>query len=229
MDGPPATGGTGTRRVFLALLCGPHLGQALGAMTRAALGGAGAERDFRLPRAAGLHLTLLFLGDVGPPALARLRAELGPAAGGLRGPRLVLGSAGAFPRRGAERVLWIGVQEEAGSEGRLAELRRAALGAAERAGLDVAEERARPFHPHVTVARPRGLDRSPQGHGAGGARGSDAAPRLRRGRGARVPEAFHALAPGLAWRPAALALVESVRGEGPAEYRALDEVPLEEA
>jgi len=196
------------RRVFVALVLPPALGEELARLARAALGEEGIERRYRLPRAAGLHLTLLFLGDLAPAALDGLVPALRAGIAGRRAPRLVLDRAGTFPERGRARVLWVGAREEAGAGGRLAALHEAVLGAAEGAGFDAGEERGRPFHPHVTVARPR-VDR--------------------RGRGASVPEAFRALAPGLVWRPVAAALVESLRGAGPARYAVLHEFPLEGA
>ncbi len=171
-------------------------------MARERLGGEEAERGYRLPRAAGLHLTLLFLGGVPAEALERLQAALGPAFAGLRAPQLVLDAAGAFPRRGRERVLWVGVREQPAAAGRLALLQAAALAAAEHAGCEVEREQA--FHAHVTVARPR--HERP-----------------------RVPESFYAPLPALPWRPGAAALVESVLGGGPASYRVLVDVPLQEA
>ena len=101
-------------------------------------------------------------------------------------------------------MLWIGAEEEPAGAGRLEELQRLTLAAAEAAGCEVAEERRRPYRPHLTVARvdPR------------------AAP-------ARTPEAFAALELDLAWRPERVDLLESVRaGAGPPRYIALRGWPL---
>lgn len=190
------------RRVFLALVCAPPVAAELHRVVRERLGGEQAERDFRLPRTEGLHLTLVFLGDVQPGVLERLQAALAPACAGLLGPRFVLDRAGAFPRPGRERVLWIGVREEQGAAGRLALLHAAARAASERAGCVLEPDDS--FHAHVTVARPRA-----------------ARP--------RVPPAFYAPLAELEWRCGAVTLLESVRGSGPAFYRALAEVRLEDA
>jgi RNA 2',3'-cyclic 3'-phosphodiesterase len=156
---------------------------------------------FRLPRPEGLHLTLFVLGDVAPGRVARLEQELAGATAGCPAPELVIDSAGAFPRRGRERVLWLGVREESGG-GALEELQRRVVGAIDAAGLDTSVEGARPFRPHVTVGRPRDP------------------------RQASVPEGFYAIAPGVAWRPAEVALVESVRSRGPNRYLPVGRFPL---
>jgi 2'-5' RNA ligase len=190
---PPAA----WRRIFVALMLGAEGGARLMREVRATLGGE--ERAFRLPRDEGVHLTLVFLGDVAEERLDPRRRALAAALGGAPAPRLVVAGTGAFPGRGRARVLWSGVREEDGAA--LAHLREEALAAVEAQGFDVADERARPFRAHLTVARPRGAPR-------------------------RVPVAFRELALAFAWRPAAVALAESIRGQGPARYRALCEIPL---
>ncbi len=94
-----------------------------------------------------LHLTLRFLGDVEPPlttaveqALARVRVESFV---------LPLGGAGAFPPRGAPRVLWIGVGR---GHPRLYQLRQRIDDALLGTGLALDVRR---FQPHATLARVR--------------------------------------------------------------------------
>jgi RNA 2',3'-cyclic 3'-phosphodiesterase len=92
------------------------------------------------------HLTLVFLGNV--------EAGLAPAVIDAVGRDvdlapfdMVLDGIGAFPPRGAPRVLWVGVTEGAEEMTRLQrEL------AARAAALGIAVEE-RPFHPHLTIAR----------------------------------------------------------------------------
>lgn len=95
------------------------------------------------------HLTLAFLGDQHDAALERVRASLrsvarahAPFQGDLRG-------AGAFPRSDAARVLWLGWGAGAEAVVALHSSLRSALTAS-----GIALE-ARPFHPHVTLARAR--------------------------------------------------------------------------
>lgn len=189
--------GEESARLFVGLPLGAELGARLHALVHAALDPAA----WRLPRAEGLHLTLVFLGDQPRAGLAGLGEAFGDALRGAPGPSLVLDHAGCFPRRGAERVLWVGAREEAAAAGRMAELHRRAVGAALALGLELGDELRRPYRPHVTVARPR----RPPG---------------------RAPEAFHALAPELAFAPAEAVLFESLKGLGPPVYAPRATFPL---
>ncbi len=186
-------------RVFLALPLGAELGNALLDLARESLGGARVEREFRWPRPEGLHLTLFFLGDVERSRTGPLWKEVVAGLGGARAPLLRIGSPGSFPGRGRERVLWFGIEPERSAE--LQTLEREVLAAAERAGFDTREERARPFHPHVTVARPRGT------------------------RG-RVSERFYACRLEADWVAAELVLFESVTSEGRSLYGPLETLRL---
>jgi len=194
---PPAA----RARAFLALPCGAELGRALFGAAVGALGGeAPARRAYRLPRAEGLHATLFFLGDVERERLEGLWSAVRAELAGAAAPALVVDRAGAFPERGRERVLWLGLREE--TQGRLAALHRGTLAAVRRAGFDTAGEERRPYRPHVTVARPRRP-------------------------GTRVPDAFYELVPGIAWTAGEVALLESVRAEtGPPVYEALERLAL---
>jgi 2'-5' RNA ligase len=189
------------KRIFLALPLGPRLADELMVQVTGALGGEAAHRAFRLPRAEGLHLTLYFLGDVERARIESLWQGVERALAGLQAPELLLDSAGSFPKRGRERVLWVGIEERPGPPGRLEEIWRAALDAVEAAGFDTRRERSRPFQPHVTVARPR-----------------DSRP--------AVPGSFYELRPNLRWRPPGVVLYESILGRGPARYHALHQHAL---
>lgn len=83
------------------------------------------------------HLTLAFYGEVPEDRVGPLQARLDHALAGAAAPTLALRGAGAFRRQ----VLWLGVT------GDVAALRGLA------AGLD---PDARPYRPHLTVARLRG-------------------------------------------------------------------------
>jgi RNA 2',3'-cyclic 3'-phosphodiesterase len=111
------------------------------------------ELEPRLPRARwvrpeGIHLTLLFLGEVEEGAVAALRSGL--AAAFARHPPLTLAmrGAGTFPPGRPARVAWLGME----ARPELAPL-QAAVTAAAVAALGIEPER-RPFHPHLTLARP---------------------------------------------------------------------------
>ena len=95
-----------------------------------------------------LHLTVRFIGEVDDAQAAAIGAALGPS---LEVPGFELGfeGAGAFPSRGAPRVLWAGISQ--GLE---------ALKVLERevstrlATCGIARE-DRPYAPHLTLARVR--------------------------------------------------------------------------
>lgn len=97
----------------------------------------------------GIHLTLRFLGEVEGSRLESI-LEAGRA-GAAGAPRLRLrsGGLGTFPERGRPRVVWVGVQDEAGG---LLRLHASLEGALEGAGLAREE---RPFSPHLTLGRVR--------------------------------------------------------------------------
>ena len=193
--------GADQARVFVGL----HLGEAVAGPLLAAVEaslGPDARRGYRFPRADGLHLTLVFLGRVERGLLGAMGAELARALAGHAAPELRLTAPGSFPKPGRERVLWVGIEERGG--GRLAVLRAAVLAALGRAGWETALAEGDPFHPHVTVARPRP--------------------------GTRVPEAFYALTPAelgdSPWCAVEVTLFESVAGPGPRRYEPLARVAL---
>jgi RNA 2',3'-cyclic 3'-phosphodiesterase len=118
----------------------------------------------RWVRAEGLHLTLKFLGETDPGALAALGAGLTAAFAAAPAMTARLDGAGGFPSGRPARVAWIGVAgadvSDAGSANAHAADACDALGALQERVAAVAEEAAgaererRPFSPHVTVARP---------------------------------------------------------------------------
>lgn len=98
-----------------------------------------------------LHLTLSFVGDVGAPAEASLREALRE----VQVPPffLPLRGIGFFESRGRPSVVWVGVGN---GHPHLFTLHRRIQDAVLHAGL---EPDLKPFHPHVTVARARGISR----------------------------------------------------------------------
>ena len=104
----------------------------------------------RVVRPEGVHLTLKFLGDVPESRVEEIGHVVSETVAGHRQFEIWTGGFGAFPNSRRPQVLWVGI------EGRLELLMRleadvdAALG-----GLGFPME-ARPFHPHLTLAR---LDR----------------------------------------------------------------------
>jgi RNA 2',3'-cyclic 3'-phosphodiesterase len=100
-------------------------------------------------RTENLHLTLKFLGDT-PVAKIEALSQAAHRAANMIGPfEIVVGGCGAFPPHGQPRVLWIGIEDPAGT---LIELNAALEDECAKARFPREE---RPFHPHLTIARTR--------------------------------------------------------------------------
>lgn len=125
----------------------------LPAAAREAVAGRVEEARAALPpaawvRAANLHVTLVFFGEVAEKRIGDLAAALSGAAAGCGALTLEIRGAGAFPSHGRVRVVWLAV-EPAEQLAALAErLRRAAR----EAGIAF-DEKA--FASHLTLARCR--------------------------------------------------------------------------
>ena len=120
-----------------------------------AIGGDRSGR-LRLVRAAQLHLTLVFLGEI---ADARIPAVIEAMTVDLAMPPfdIEFASCGVFPPHGPARVLWLGVRDGAPETTLLFDLVSERL---EKVG--VPRER-RPFAPHLTLGRWRdGAARDPR-------------------------------------------------------------------
>ena len=94
-----------------------------------------------------LHLTMKFLGEIAPEKLPDLIQAVERATSGFKFFSLEIKNVGAFPPRGAARVLWLGVLDASGN---LKEIQR-------RLELECAavgfEPEKRDFKPHLTIAR----------------------------------------------------------------------------
>lgn len=103
--------------------------------------------------AENLHLTLAFLGDVPTDRIDELIGALRPAFARTPAeePFLELAAAGGgtFPPNRPARVAWVGIEGPPELTAVQRRVERAAMRALDR------EPRRKPFHPHVTVARPR--------------------------------------------------------------------------
>lgn len=96
--------------------------------------------------AAGLHITLKFLGAVEPERALALSASLSEAVRTVKCFDLGLSGFGAFPDLVHPRVLWLGVERHPALELLANDVERAMA----RHGF---ESELKPFAPHVTVAR----------------------------------------------------------------------------
>jgi RNA 2',3'-cyclic 3'-phosphodiesterase len=96
-----------------------------------------------------LHLTLKFLGEIEEARVRLLDAAAQRAARRVQPFELRIEGAGAFPPRGPARVLWLGLRDETGA---LAQLQNHLEEECAREGFS---REARPFNPHITIARLR--------------------------------------------------------------------------
>jgi len=117
----------------------------------------GRSGGLRLVRAAQMHLTLVFAGEIGdaqvPAVVAAMTADLP-----MLSFEIEFASCGVFPQHGPARVLWLGVRRGAGETASLFEMVSERLVA-----VGVPRER-RPFTPHLTLGRWR--DGAPRDPGA---------------------------------------------------------------
>ena len=118
--------------------------------------GGGRNDRLRLVRAAQLHLTLVFLGEIADP---QIPAVVEAMTTDLPMPpfEIEFASCGVFPPHGPARVLWLGVSDGARETTLLFELVSQRLET-----VGVPRER-RPFAPHLTLGRWRdGAGRDPR-------------------------------------------------------------------
>jgi 2'-5' RNA ligase len=104
----------------------------------------------RWVRPEGIHLTLVFLGEIQVEQADRVAEALRQACAG-HGPFSVsIAGMGCFPNTRRPRVVWVGVDEPSGA---LARLQRDIEGALEPLGFP---PEGRRFSPHLTLGRVKG-------------------------------------------------------------------------
>jgi 2'-5' RNA ligase len=134
-------------RLFTAIELGDDAREAVVAeQARVVRGLRKSSGALRLVRPEHLHLTLVFVGHVSDDQGAAVVRAMSEA---IAVPpfRLVFGGVGAFPPRGAPRVLYLGV-----IEGHQAAVELHGCVVDRLAPLGVERDR-RPFHPHLTLGR----------------------------------------------------------------------------
>jgi len=107
-------------------------------------------------RPEAMHLTLKFLGSIEERQVSEIQEAVRLALHGRRPLTLVAGGVGVFPDVRAPRVLWLGLSEESGSENALSprqDIRELAAAVDQALGLLGFPVEARPFQPHLTLAR----------------------------------------------------------------------------
>jgi len=188
-------------RLFVALLPPEPVQRRLAALQGALRDSAGAHADgIRWTPAERIHLTLQFLGAVPEERLPEVQAAVRGAAASSRPLRLLVRGAGGFPSSRRARVVWAGVEDDAG--GLAAVVRGLGHGLSP---LGFPPD-GRPFSPHLTLGRSRD------------ARGA-------RGVGGALASASAELEP-VAWRADALVLFRSTLGPGGARHEELVRAPL---
>ena len=100
-----------------------------------------------------VHLTLKFVGEIPPSRVNDLSQATADAVAGFSPFEIGIANTGSFPKHGAPRVLWVGIDDYSG---KLAALQAKLDDECRRRGF---EKEARAFNPHLTMARLR----KPQG------------------------------------------------------------------
>ncbi len=146
-------------RLFIAVDLDPAPREAVQRISKALesrLAAGGLAEALRWVPPANRHLTLCFLGEVSDSVAARVRGVLeAPLA--VPAFHVSLGGLGIFPRAGAPRVLWMGVEEGADAFGRL----HGALCDRLRPCVADVTQDGRAFTPHLTLGRFRRPPRGP--------------------------------------------------------------------
>ena len=136
-------------RLFVALPLPGDLIRAL-ARVREALRSDGEAAGARFTRPEGIHLTLRFLGETEAGRLEEVATAFAAAVAGTGALSLRASGIGFFPDPRRPRVIWVGV------EGEDARLQALALRCEEEARRLCFAPEARPFRPHLTLARVEG-------------------------------------------------------------------------
>ena len=136
----------GTIRAFIAIELTGQAHDEL-ACLQSALRKSGADVKWVEPEK--IHLTLRFLGDMGPEKAEELKKILAETAAGSNPFELTMKDIGAFPGLSSPRVIWAGVGLGAAESTRIAEAIETKL---QTIGIPKEERR---FHPHMTLGRVR--------------------------------------------------------------------------
>ena len=194
-DAPP-----NVPRLFVAVPVPVEVGGVVGRLmdeVRAALGPDGGR--VRWVQLEGLHLTLRFLGPTPAVEVPAVAVALERAAGATPAFDVRLAGSGAFPSADRPRALWLGISAGAEAMGQISGAFEGELGT-----LGWAVE-ARPFRPHLTIARTDGV---------------------RAGPAAATALARAAADLDTGFRADEVVLYRSHLGSGPARYERLREVRL---
>lgn len=133
-------------RVFIAIELPPKARDEL-VSVQETLKRSGADVKWVEPE--NIHLSLRFIGDVGPDKTEEIKKQLTGVASASKAFELTMKGIGAFPDLGHPRVIWAGVDRGSAETARIADDLEVKLRA-----IGIAEEE-RKFHPHITLGRVR--------------------------------------------------------------------------
>jgi RNA 2',3'-cyclic 3'-phosphodiesterase len=133
-------------RLFVAADLGEAARAAVAAEQQRMLEALGPAASLKWVKADHVHLTLVFLGNVDDASAPAVVDAIGQDIA-CKPFEIVLEGVGAFPARGAPRVLWIGIGKGAAE---VIALQRTVADRVATLGMPVEE---RVFHPHLTLAR----------------------------------------------------------------------------
>lgn len=141
------TTAVGPCRTFIAVEIPDETRRELQRVVAETRGAESSTRGVRWTRPEGWHLTLMFLGEIGPDEVD-VACETSRRVASQAKPFVArVGGWGAFPSDERPKVLWAGLVTGADElSGLAASLRRELVGAGFAA-------ESRPFHPHLTLAR----------------------------------------------------------------------------
>ena len=145
----------GVIRTFIAIRLPGEIDRALGKLADG-MRPAWPERSVRWAKAENIHLTLRFLGDMESVRIGEIRDGLVGVVLGHEAFRLALSGSGCFPNECRPRVVWTGVDDEAG---RLASLQSDIEGLVRALGC---EPEKRDYRPHLTLGRVKHGVKPPQ-------------------------------------------------------------------
>jgi 2'-5' RNA ligase len=186
-------------RSFLAFELTPEIKQIV---SRVLTEAAQATRDVRWVRAAGIHLTVIFLGHVREEELSAIEDAAQRVCLNYRPFDVSLRGMGCFPNERNPRVIWLGLH---GATERMSRFRDELQRGLEPFGV---RSEKRPFRPHLTLGRIR------KGRGGGG-----------RGEVSALLRAYQDLT-GVDWPLAELVLFKSDLRPNGAVYTKLKAWPL---
>jgi len=149
-------------RLFAALPLPEHVSTDVTRVLNAVPADVRMSEQLRWVRREMWHVTLAFFGDVAEERQPELEERLGRVSSKHEALLLGLRGAGAFRSAVAAHAVWIGIANDAASQGEqplrrerspLVSVAESCAAAGRRVGLDLA---VKPFRPHLTLARAKG-------------------------------------------------------------------------